>query len=202
MLGVFDVELTPFQPVGPYFHVMLRGEARGVASLVTGATRGERIVIGGAVLDGSGAPVTDALVEIWHADAEGRYPHPGDPSSALADPAFRGYGRVATGGEGRFEFRTIRPGPVPSATAGRDDVRGGPGPQAPHVLVALLAPGILTRYWTRIYFEDEPSNADDRVLKTVPSARRHTLLARPQSPGRYRFDLVIQGPGETVFFDA
>jgi protocatechuate 3,4-dioxygenase alpha subunit len=186
-------DLTPFQPVGPYFHVMLRGEPPGLTSLVAGATRGTRIVIEGAVLDGSGAPLTDGLVEIWQADADGRYHHPDDRAPGRADEAFGGYGRVATDDRGRFRFETIRPGQVQ-----------GPGGrvQAPHVLVSLLAPGVLTRYWTRLYFDDEPSNATDPVLQHVPPERRGTLLARASGDGRFRFDIVLQGPGETVFFDA
>jgi protocatechuate 3,4-dioxygenase alpha subunit len=184
---------TPFQPVGPFFHVMLRDETPGAASLVPADTPGQRIVIEGAVLDGAGTPLTDALVEIWHADAAGRYRHADDPSSRLAEPQFGGYGRVATDDRGRFRFDTIKPGAVP-----------GPGgrAQAPHVLVSLLAPGILTRYWTRLYFDDEPSNATDPVLERVPQARRATLLARTAGEGRYEFDIVVQGPNETVFLEA
>ena len=184
---------TPFQPVGPFFHVMLRGEPLGVTSLVSDATRGRRIAIEGAVLDGAGAPLTDALVEIWQADAEGRYARAEDPASRLADPQFGGYGRVATDDRGRFRFVTIKPGPVPAP---------GGGAQAPHVLVSLLAPGVLTRYWTRLYFDDEPANGADPVLQLVPPARRATLLARTAGDGRYEVDLVVQGPKETVFFDA
>ncbi len=185
--------LTPFQPVGPYFHVMLRDEPSGVASLVSADTRGERIAIDGAVLDGADAPMSDALVEIWQADAGGCYAHPEDPRSAAADPAFGGYARVATDPQGRFRFDTIKPGRV----AGPDGRA-----QAPHVLVGLLAPGVLTRYWTRLYFEDEPSNESDDVLHRVPAGRRHTLLARAAGPGRYTFDIIVQGSRETVFFDA
>ena len=105
---------------------------------------------------------------------------------------FGGYGRVATDDRGRFRFDTIKPGAVP-----------GPGgrAQAPHVLVSLLAPGILTRYWTRLYFDDEPSNATDPVLERIPQARRATLLARTAGEGRYEFDIVVQGPNETVFLE-
>src|SRR5688500_4976723 len=186
-------ELTPFQPVGPYFHVMLRDELLGFASLVTGQTRGHRISIEGTVRDGSEAPLADGLVEIWQADAEGRYRHSEDPASGSVDPAFGGYGRAATDAQGRFRFDTIRPGRV----AGPDGQL-----QAPHILMAILAPGILTRYWTRLYFENERSNATDQVLQLVPPARRDTLLAREESTGRYRFDVIIQGAGETVFFEA
>lgn len=181
-------ELTPFQPVGPYFHVMLRDEPLGVANLITDQTRGHHIGIEGTVLDGSGAPMTDALVEIWQADADGHY-GPGRDG----DPGFGGYGRAATDDQGRFRFETIKPGRV----VGPDGQL-----QAPHILVAVLAPGVLTRYWTRLYFDDESSNETDGVLRLVPPERRGTLIARKAADRRYRYDVVIQGPGETVFFDA
>jgi protocatechuate 3,4-dioxygenase alpha subunit len=185
-------ELTPFQPVGPYFHVMLRDEPAGYASLVTRDTVGTHVTIEGAVLDGASAPVTDALVEIWQADASGQYAHTENPGIGSADPAFRGYGRTATDGSGRFRFDTVKPG----AVAGPD------GPQAPHILIAVFAPGILTRYWTRIYFDDEPSNQHDAVLHLVPAHRRSTLLATASAPGRYTFDIRLQGDCETIFFEA
>lgn len=188
-----SVGLTPFQPVGPYFHVMLRDERPGIARLVDDDTPGQRIVIEGTVFDGSRVPVTDGLVEIWQADADGRYV-PAETSVAnAAGRAFTGYGRVATDTEGGFRFETVKPGPV----------RGPDGEtQAPHVLVSFFAPGVLTRYWTRAYFDDEPSNATDRVLQVVPAGRRDTLVARTVAGSRYRFDIVLQGVQETVFFDA
>lgn len=186
-------ELTPYQPVGPFFHVMLRGEPRGVYSLVRPETRGERIVVEGTVLGGAGSPLDDAFVEIWQADAEGYYDHPDDPCRHLADRAFAGYGRTATDDRGRFRFETIRPGAV---------VRAGGTMHAPHVLVSVMAPGVLTRYWTRMYFGDDLSAAADPVLQLVPAARRETLIARPAGPGRFEFDIVLQGPRETVFFEA
>ena len=182
-------KLTPFNTVGPFFKVMLRHRPEGSDSLVTAATRGERITIDGRLTDGAGAPILDGLVEIWQADAEGRYRHPGDPRSGGADPHFTGFGRVSTGVDGTFAFHTIRPG---VAAAG----------QAPHILVSVLARGIMTRCWTRLYFEDEALNAADAILQLVPSDRRQTLLARKTGDGSYRFDIVVQGEGETVFFDA
>jgi protocatechuate 3,4-dioxygenase alpha subunit len=185
--------LTPFQPVGPFFHVWLRGEPRGSASLVTAGARGRRITIEGALLDGAAAPMTDGLIEIWQADADGRYRAGREAGAEAADPAFAGYGRTATDAEGRFRFETVTPGSVP-----------GPGGrrQAPHVLVGVFAPGILSRYWTRLYFDDEPANAEDPILQLVPARRRDTLLARTAGDGRYRFDIVLQGARETVFFEA
>jgi len=185
--------LTPFNTVGPFFKVMLRHRPEGSDSLVTDATRGERLTIEGRLTDGAGAPILDGLVEIWQADAAGRYRHPGDPRGGDADPHFTGFGRVSTGVDGTFAFHTIRPGLI-SSPDGRV--------QAPHILVSVLARGIMTRCWTRLYFEDEDLNRTDPTLALVPAGRRDTLLARKVTDGRYRFDIVLQGERETVFFDA
>ena len=137
----------------------------------------------------------DALIEIWQANAAGRYAHPEDGQPKPLDPAFRGFGRCASDAEGRFRFATIRPGRVP----GRGNTL-----QAPHINVGLFARGLLRRLVTRLYFEDAPENADDPVLALVQDpARRATLLAkRVAGDGAvYRFDIVLQGNGETVFFD-
>jgi protocatechuate 3,4-dioxygenase alpha subunit len=182
--------ITPSQTVGPYFGIMVRGRAEG--RQVIDATTGTRIVVEGQVLDGAGAPMPDAFVETWQADANGRYRHPEDPRPQPPDPAFNGYGWAHTREDGGFRFETIKPGCVPGPD-GRD--------QAPHILVSVMARGILTRFITRIYFEDESANAVDHILALVPENRRHTLIARRISEGRYRFDLVMQGTGETVFFD-
>ena len=185
--------VTPFNTVGPFFKIMLLDRAEGTDTLVTDATRGERITIEGQLTDGAGQPILDGLIEIWQADAEGRYRHPADPRHADSDPAFSGFGRVSTGVDGTFVFHTIRPG----AVAGADGAA-----QAPHILVSVLARGIMTRCWTRIYFDDDPRNATDLVLALVPAARRDTLLARATGGGRYRFDVVVQGDRETVFLNA
>jgi protocatechuate 3,4-dioxygenase alpha subunit len=189
--------LTPFQTVGPYFQVLV-GEVRGHDTLAAAATQGTRVSIHGVVYDGAGTFLADALVEIWQADAEGSYRHPDDPRAGQGDPSFTGFGRAATSDTGSFTFATIKPGRVP-----------GPDgqPQAPHVLVSILARGVLTRYITRLYFEDEASNAGDPILALVPAARRHTLIAQRRGgnagsgDGAYQFDIRIQGPEETVFFD-
>ena len=183
--------ITPFQTVGPYFGIMARW--RRSSPQVTDATTGARIAIGGQVFDGEGTPIPDALVETWQADANGRYRHPDDRrSNPPADPAFDGYGWMHTRKDGSFTFNTVKPGRVPGPD-GRD--------QAPHVLVSILARGILTRFVTRLYFEDEPATASDPILALVPESRRHTLIARRTSDSRYTFDVVMQGPQETVFFD-
>jgi protocatechuate 3,4-dioxygenase alpha subunit len=156
-------------------------------------TRGERIAIEGVLFDGAGSPMPDGLIEIWQADANGRYAHPDDPQSAEADPSFSGYGWRHTTAEGGFRFDTIKPGAV-EAPDGRM--------QAPHIMVSVMGRGILTRFITRLYFEDEAANDRDPILALVPVARRDTLIARRTAEGSYRFDIRIQGPGETVFFDA
>jgi protocatechuate 3,4-dioxygenase alpha subunit len=165
---------------------------RGRVNVGWPGAQGVRIAIEGRLLDGAGAPIADALIEVWQADAEGRYHHECDPRSGDADPEFWGYARVATEDDGRFQFDTIKPGVVtgPNGAA-----------QAPHILLSVCGTGILTRYMTRIYFDDEPATASDPVLAAVPAARRATLIARSTGAGRYRFDVVLQGENETVFFD-
>jgi protocatechuate 3,4-dioxygenase alpha subunit len=183
--------ITPSQTVGPFFAYCLTPEAydaRGIAgnAIATPDARGARIHIEGRVLDGAGEPVPDAMVEIWQADGEGRYPE------GAGNAAFRGFGRAETDVEGRFVFVTVKPGPVP-----------GPGGvlQAPHIAVSVFARGLLNRLATRIYFDDEPANAHDPVLALVPAERRHTLVARKEAEGVYAFDIRLQGEGETVFFE-
>ena len=134
----------------------------------------------------------DAIVEIWQANAAGRYNHPDDRRDVPLDPAFDGFGRTPTDEAGRFAFTTVKPGRVP----GPDGTW-----QAPHVLVGVLGRGLLTRLVTRIYFEDEASTPTIRSWRSCPRRRRATLVARRVADGRYRFDIVLQGPGETVFFD-
>lgn len=189
---------TPSQTVGPFFAYSLTPEQYGydfneVAGnrLIDDETEGERIHIVGRVLDGEGKAVDDAIVEIWQADAQGRYAHPADPRGS--NLAFRGFGRCGTGTdpEARFTFDTIKPGSVDG--------------QAPHITVCVMARGMLSHAFTRIYFSDESkANAGDAVLATVPEDRGNTLIAeREETAARivYRFDLRLQGDGETVFFD-
>jgi protocatechuate 3,4-dioxygenase alpha subunit len=182
--------LTPFQTLGPFFAFAL--PFPGGETLTDASTPGTRIAIEGRVRDGAGAPVPDALVEIWQANARGQYRHPADPQHTLAGDPFDGFGRTSTDDDGRFSFTTVKPGPVPAP-------RGGT--QAPHIVVGLLGRGIQTRLVTRIYFEDEPANAADPILGLVPAERRPTLLARRAAADTYQFDIVVQGPRETVFFD-
>ncbi|MEZ5933704.1 MAG: protocatechuate 3,4-dioxygenase subunit alpha [Alphaproteobacteria bacterium] len=191
---------TPSQTVGPFFAYGLTPSQYGYAfqSLVTPAlasetTEGERIRLIGRVLDGEGKPVNDAMVEIWQANAHGRYYRPADGSrDNTVDPDFTGLGRAGTGPDPqhRFIFDTIKPGAV-----GED--------QAPHLNVILTMRGLLNHLYTRIYFDDEAeANARDPVLAKVPEERRATLLAHRAVPaGVYQFDIRMQGPDETVFFD-
>jgi protocatechuate 3,4-dioxygenase, alpha subunit len=186
-------QLTPFNTVGPFFKLLVRDRPEGTDCLVTHATEGERISIVGRVIAGDGTPVDDGLVEIWQADARGRYHHPNDPDRGTADRAFTGFGRAATTGGGSFSFRTIKPGSVPGP-AGES--------QAPHVLVSVMARGVMSRCWTRIYFEGERLNGIDPILQLVPAERRDTLIARRRADAEYVFDIVLQGEKETAFFDA
>ena len=206
---------TPWQTVGPFFHYGCRG--RGAADLVgasdigaradlvpadhfllrgpakRGPIAGEAIEIVGVVYDGDGSPVPDALIELWQANVAGRYASPADDRSEIAlDADFIGFGRAATGADGSYRFRTIRPGRVP-----------GPGNalQAPHAALSIMGRGILKRLVTRIYFEDGEGNDEDPVLALVPPDRRVTLIARREGAGAYRFDIRLQGADETVFFD-
>jgi protocatechuate 3,4-dioxygenase, alpha subunit len=185
--------LTPSQTIGPFFKPSLIWPELSI--LVNDNTRGERIIIEGRILDGDGAPVDDAMVEIWQANAEGRYDHPEDTQEKLLDPNFHGFGRTATDEGGGFRFETIKPGPVPG---------NGGTLQAPHINVTIFSRGLLKHVVTRIYFPDEPLNANDPVLNAVPRDRRSTLIARAEDAAQkrlYRFDVILQGNKETVFFD-
>ncbi len=187
--------LTSSQTVGPFFSPCLlrEGACRNVLTLPE--TVGERIRIEGGVFDGDGAHVPDAMVEIWQANAHGRYNHTADHGPAPLDPTFLGFGRSGTGDDGSYWFETVKPGPVPF-----DAERL----QAPHICVTVFARGLLNHLVTRLYFADEPTNAGDPVLQCVPNERRATLLAR-REPGSaaviYRFDIVLQGTSETAFFN-
>lgn len=186
---------TPSQTVGPYFAYTLTPTQygynfSGIANplMIDDQTDGERIRILGQVLDGEGVPVSDAMIEIWQADARGRYPDPAQESG------FNGFGRVGTGTDpqNRFWFDTIKPGAI------------GDG-QAPHLNVMVFMRGLLSHVYTRIYFSDENAlNAEDPILSNVDAARQKTLIAeRTEARGGtvYRFDIHMQGDQETVFFD-
>jgi protocatechuate 3,4-dioxygenase alpha subunit len=187
--------LTPSQTVGPFLAIGLPWPDG--PDVVEPGTAGA-VTIGGRVFDGAGAPVPDALVETWQAAPDGSFRHPDDPRGG-GDPefrGFRGFGRSATDEDGRWHVVTLRPGSFPA--------RDG-GSEAPHLDVTVLARGLLDRVVTRIYFADEEAaNAADPVLASVDPARRGTLIATPEpagEAGRFRFDIRLQEPRETVFFD-
>ena len=198
---------TPSQTVGPWFSYGLTPEAYGRVGVATNVltsdqTSGTRIRLSGQVLDGAGRPVPDALIEIWQANAAGRYAHPADSRDLVpADPAFHGFGRIATGAEGRFAFDTIKPGRVPGPKGSQSNEA-----QAPHISMIVFARGLLSHLHTRVYFADEAeANAQDPILALVEPARRGTLIAERQDGHggpAYRLDIHLQGPSETVFFDA
>jgi protocatechuate 3,4-dioxygenase alpha subunit len=148
--------------------------------------------IQGVLLDGSGDPVVDGMVEIWQANAAGRYAHPADDRKDVPlEPGFRGFGRSDTVDAGRFEFVTVKPGRVPWVD-GRL--------QAPHLLVGVFARGLLKRVATRMYFPDEEvANTEDPVLHGLEPEERATLVARAED-GVLRFDIALQGAGQTTFF--
>ena len=195
-----DKGITPSQTVGPFFKYGLTPNDQYdwndafTGNLVTPDASGERIRVEGRVFDGDGAPVPDAMLEIWQADSQGRFADPQD-KRALPNTQFRGFGRVGTDANGAYAFDTIKPGVVPDPDG---------KPQAPHLLLAVFARGMLRHLYTRIYFDGEAANAGDPVLALVPADRRATLIAERQ-PGNgsavYKLDLRLQGDGETVFFD-
>ena len=192
--------ITPSQTVGPFFKYGLTPSRQYAwndaftANLVTPDASGERIRVEGMVYDGDGAPVPDCMLEVWQADAQGRFSDPQD-QRALPNTAFGGFGRCGTDGEGRYSFDTIKPGSVPDPDG---------KPQAPHLLLAVFARGMLRHLYTRIYFDGEAANRSDAVLALVPADRRATLIAKRQPGNRgavYKLDLRLQGGEETVFFD-
>jgi protocatechuate 3,4-dioxygenase, alpha subunit len=177
---------TPSQTVGPFFEFALPYEG-GERLVAPGDPDAIRIV--GAVIDGDGRPVDDALVEIWQANRHGRYRHPEDTREELPlEEGFDGFGRCPTDAEGRFEFVTVKPGRIED--------------QAPHISVCVLARGLLRHLYTRIYFPDEAeANAADPLLSSIADeGLRSTLVARPLD-GVLAFDIHMQGERQTAFLD-
>jgi protocatechuate 3,4-dioxygenase, alpha subunit len=200
--------ITPSQTIGPFFAYGLAPKGRAHwdpngsyswketigDNLVTPDASGEKILIEGRVTDGDGAPINDAMIEIWQADSQGRYANPRD-DRARPNTKFKGFGRSATNKDGIYGFATVKPGPVP-----------GPNhkPQAPHIVVCIFSRGMLRQVYTRLYFSDEKVNDADPILALVPAERRGTLIAHKEMRGAaavYRFDIRVQGKDETVFFD-
>ena len=202
MQTLHTLKESPSQTAGPYVHIGCTPNFTGIAAyggdlgggdlgraMTTGPVEGRAIVIAGAVHDGTGMALRDAMVEIWQADAKGRF-----AGQDGADPGFTGWGRSPGDMQtGEFRFETVKPGRV-AWPDGRM--------QAPHVSVWVVARGINVGLHTRIYFDDEEAaNAEDPILARIEHrARVPTLLAKA-APGGYRFDIHLQGPHETVFFD-
>jgi protocatechuate 3,4-dioxygenase alpha subunit len=204
-------DITPSQTVGPFFAYGLAPHSRCEwrpeqgrdaydwkqttgANLVTADASGSKIRIEGRVFDGDGMPINDAMVEVWQADAQGRYAHPRD-GRARPNTKFTGFGRSATDKNGTYSFDTIKPGSV-----------AGPNGkwQAPHIVFCIFSRGMLRQIYTRLYFADETTNTNDPILTLVPADRRGTLVAHKEMRDDlpvYRFDIRVQGENETVFFD-
>ena len=188
------MDLTPIssQTVGPYFTIALIGPL-SIQRIAGPNVKGERVKLVCTVLDGEG-PVDDGLVEIWQANADGKYNHPDDTQAKPVDPAFLGYGRQGTDENGVCTFETVRPGRVPGPKGTL---------QAPHLAVSVFARGLLRRLPTRIYFSGDPANDQDPILALVPRERRATLMAQPVTgqTGTWQFTVRLSGEHETVFFD-
>jgi protocatechuate 3,4-dioxygenase alpha subunit len=181
---------TGSQTVGPYLHIGLDWlVTRNIAGR---GVKGERVTISGRLLDGDGDGVADGLVEIWQANAHGKYAHPEDRQAKPLERGWRGFGRIPTDANGAFRFSTIKPGRVPGPDGNA---------QAPHLVVSVFMRGLLKHLATRMYFPDEPANAEDPVLTLVPAARRATLVAKRKAKGALEWNIFLQGRDETVFFD-
>jgi protocatechuate 3,4-dioxygenase alpha subunit len=188
-----DLVPTPSQTVGPFFAIELTTDEHCLSCVAGQKAQGERVWLRFRVLDGDGAPVDDAMLEIWQADANGKYNHPDDPQLQQLDPGWIGFGRLATAEDGSCVLETIKPGQVAHGAL-----------EAPHLAVAVFARGMLKPLYTRVYFAGDAANREDPVLQLVPPERRETLMARPDSTrpkGYWKFDLYLQGDQETVFFD-
>ncbi|TVT80562.1 protocatechuate 3,4-dioxygenase subunit alpha [Pseudomonas sp. H3(2019)] len=182
---------TTSHTVGPYYHIGLTWLNR--ENLTVEQTLGERVTITGQVVDGNGDFVNDAMLEVWQANAAGKYDHPEDQQDKPLDPNFEGFGRVPVDAEGRFRFTTIKPGTV-QGLKGRT--------QAPHLVVLVFARGLVKHLLTRIYFDGEPANTGDPLLACVPEERRTTLMAKANGTGALQWNVILQGTeAETVFFD-
>ncbi|MDP8901163.1 MAG: protocatechuate 3,4-dioxygenase subunit alpha [Actinomycetota bacterium] len=185
MSGGPGLEPTPSQTIGPFFHDALL--ERDLTELVSPG-HPQAVRISGVVYDGAGEPVTDAMVEISHAG-----PISFDENPNTFDEDFSGWGRSGTVDGGRFSFVTLKPAPIPAANG---------TPQAPHVNVVVFARGLLRQVITRLYLPDEEANATDPVLSSIEDAGlRETLVARDEGDGAYRFDVRLQGEGQTAFFE-
>jgi protocatechuate 3,4-dioxygenase alpha subunit len=187
---MIEVLFTPSQTTGPYLEIGLIGGP--ISSRLVDESDPRAIRLSGVLRDGAGDPVPDGMIEIWQANAAGRYAHAADDREAIpVEDGFSGFGRSATNDDGGFEFVTVKPGRVPWVD-GR--------PQAPHLLVGIFARGLLKRVATRMYFPDEEAaNAEDPVLLGLEPDEQAALVAL-EHDGALRFDIALQGPSQTTFF--
>ena len=182
--------LTPSQTIGPfYFGTIIKAYHHDMAP--PGVT-GERINVVLTLHDVEGAIVPDGLLELWQANSHGRYNHPEDRRNLPLDAGFDGFGRASTDTKGSAHFSTVKPGCVPWPAGSM---------QAPHINVAVFARGLLNRLATRLYFEGDPANGEDPVLKSIDASRRGTLIAKRDGQGIWRLPILLGGAHETVFFD-
>lgn len=183
------LQATSSQTVGPYYSI---GMSPLYCSEIAGSgVDGERVHVEGAIHDGRNTPVSDALIEVWQADATGRYAHRADDQPVRPASGFSGFGRIPTDNQGRFAFTTIKPGRVPMPD-GRL--------QAPHLVIGVTMRGLLKTAATRMYFADDDTLAEDPILSLVPTERRATLIAQRSAGAGFEWDIHMQGPKETVFF--
>jgi protocatechuate 3,4-dioxygenase, alpha subunit len=181
---------TSSQTVGPFFHFGL-ADNPALGKLAAAETKGTRIRLRIRVTDGDTLPLPDALIELWQADASGKYAQLIANPGINAAPAFSGFGRLPTDEDGTCLFETVLPGRV------RDEEGRQ---QAPHINVCLFARGLMRQIYTRIYFEGDVGLDEDVILSLVPEERRPTLMARYRDV-EWLFEIRLQGDRETVFFD-
>ena len=188
---------SSYSTIGPFFLKPLVDGFEDLTLCNDKIARGKHILLAGRVVEEGNVGVLNAVVEIWQADADGVFAHPLDPRSAEADPGFFGWGRARTDQEGRYQFRTILPGPSREENG---------AVRCPHINVMVLAIGLTRRLVTTAFFSDTPDPVDDPVWNCVPSRTRSRLrVARDESLDRggvpaYRFDIVLRGENETPFF--
>ena len=188
---------SSYSTIGPFFLKPLVDGFEDLTLCNDKVARGKHILLAGRVVEEGNVGVLNAVVEIWQADANGVFAHPLDPRSAEADPGFFGWGRARTDQEGRYQFRTILPGPSREENG---------AVRCPHINVMVLAIGLTRRLVTTAFFSDTPNAVDDPVWNCVPSRTRSRLrVARDESLDRggvpaYRFDIVLRGENETPFF--
>ena len=181
---------TPSQTVGPYLHIGLDWLA--TSNLVTPDTEGQHIVVQGRLLDADEQPIPDGMIEIWQANAHGKYAHPDDHQAQPLTKNFMGFGRMSTDEQGGFRFSTIKPGAVPHHDGSL---------QASHIMVQVFARGLIKQLVTRVYFPQD-DHSHDLVLNHVPVERRHTLIATAEDAQStiLNWNIALGGENETVFF--